>query len=143
MLAVAGILAQEIVRPDIFWSVLDLMDAQIHSFHCKFVHMAIASNLRIMRRYDAPVKIQLPFNIIGLVAFELFAMHFVETKRGYDLRNPGSQVGEQIATSQLSIADHSQCLAEGKAMAIAYLSNMQALNLSTLIKMRCAHCAVS
>lgn len=43
-------------------------------------------------RYDAPTKIDLPFNIIGLVAFELFAMHFVETKRGLDLKNPGSQV---------------------------------------------------
>lgn len=46
-------------------------------------------------RYDAPVKIDLPFNILGLVAFELFAMHFVETKRGYDFRNPGSQVACQ------------------------------------------------
>jgi light-harvesting complex I chlorophyll a/b binding protein 4 len=60
MLAVAGILVQEIARPDIFW-------------------------------YDAPTKVALPFNIVGLVAFELFAMHFVETKRGLDFQKPGSQ----------------------------------------------------
>ena len=54
---------------------------------CTFLEKAVFS-----RRYDAPVKINLPFNIVGLVAFELFAMHFVETKRGYDFRNPGSQV---------------------------------------------------
>jgi len=59
MLAVAGILAQEIARPDIFW-------------------------------YDAPTKIDLPFNILGLLAFEFFAMHFVELKRWQDFRNPGS-----------------------------------------------------
>eukprot|EP00775_Hariotina_reticulata_P011970 gene11970-12113_t len=59
MLAVAGILAQEIARPDIFW-------------------------------YDAPTKIDLPFNIVGLLAFEFFAMHFVELKRWQDFRNPGS-----------------------------------------------------
>lgn len=44
------------------------------------------------RRYDAPTKVDLPFNIVGLVAFELFAMHFVETKRGLDFQKPGSQV---------------------------------------------------
>ena len=45
-----------------------------------------------MHRYDAPTKVALPFNIVGLVAFELFAMHFVETKRGLDFQKPGSQV---------------------------------------------------
>lgn len=45
-----------------------------------------------MYRYDAPTKVALPFNIVGLVAFELFAMHFVETKRGLDFQKPGSQV---------------------------------------------------
>lgn len=54
--------------------------------------MYIQTKRRVVCRYDAPVKIQLPFNIIGLVAFELFAMHYVETKRGLDLRKPGSQV---------------------------------------------------
>jgi hypothetical protein len=40
--------------------------------------------------YDAPTKIDLPFNIVGLLAFEFFAMHFVELKRWQDYRNPGS-----------------------------------------------------
>jgi len=59
MLAVAGILAQEIARPDIFW-------------------------------YDAPTKVDLPFNIVGLLAFEFWAMQFVELKRWQDFKNPGS-----------------------------------------------------
>jgi light-harvesting complex I chlorophyll a/b binding protein 4 len=59
MTAVAGILVQEIVRPDIFW-------------------------------YDAPTKVTLPFNIVGLLAFELFAVHYVEVKRWQDFWNPGS-----------------------------------------------------
>ena len=58
-------------------------------------------------RYDAPLKTELPFNIIGLVAFELFAMHFVETKRGYDLRNPGSQVW-RFCTQILQMPDSFQ-----------------------------------
>lgn len=41
--------------------------------------------------YDAPTKVALPFNILGLLAFEFFAMHFVEIKRWQDFRNPGSQ----------------------------------------------------
>jgi light-harvesting complex I chlorophyll a/b binding protein 4 len=59
MLAVAGILAQEIARPDVFW-------------------------------YDAPTKVDLPFNIVGLLAFEFWAMQFVELKRWQDFKNPGS-----------------------------------------------------
>lgn len=59
MAAVAGILVQEVVRPDIFW-------------------------------YSAPTQIELPFNILGLVAFQVWAMHFVELKRYYDWRTPGS-----------------------------------------------------
>ena len=31
-----------------------------------------------------------PAAILGLVAFELFAMHYVEVRRAYDLKNPGS-----------------------------------------------------
>ena len=50
-----------------------------------------------MNRYNAPTKVALPFNIVGLVAFELFAMHFVETKRGLDFQKPGSQVRFHIA----------------------------------------------
>ena len=59
MLGVAGILAAEVARPDVFW-------------------------------YDAPTKVTLPFNIVGLLAFEFWAMHFVELKRWQDIRNPGS-----------------------------------------------------
>jgi light-harvesting complex I chlorophyll a/b binding protein 4 len=40
--------------------------------------------------YDAPTKIDLPFNILGLVAFQFFAMHWVELQRWQDFRNPGS-----------------------------------------------------
>ena len=67
MLGVAGILAQEIVKPDLFW-------------------------------YDQN-KIDLPFNIQGLVAFQLITMHWVESKRGYDLKNPGSQDQDPIFSS--------------------------------------------
>lgn len=41
--------------------------------------------------YTSGAEVELPFNIFGLVAFELFAMHFVEVKRGLDLKTPGSQ----------------------------------------------------
>jgi len=58
MLAVAGILGQEIARPDVFW-------------------------------YDT-YKLETPIPILGLVAFEFWAMHFVELKRWQDFRNPGS-----------------------------------------------------
>ena len=30
--------------------------------------------------YDAATKVDLPFNIVGLVLFQLVAMHWVETK---------------------------------------------------------------
>ncbi|CAL8466832.1 g6368 [Coccomyxa elongata] len=70
MLAVAGILVQEIVRPDVFW-------------------------------YEAALKSPMPFGnspaaILGLVAFELFAMHYVEVRRAYDFKNPGSQDQDPI-----------------------------------------------
>ena len=60
----AGGRVQEIVRPDVFW-------------------------------YEAALKSPMPFGnspaaILGLVAFELFAMHYVEVRRAYDLKNPGS-----------------------------------------------------
>mmetsp|Transcript_38797 Transcript_38797/g.86291 ORF Transcript_38797/g.86291 Transcript_38797/m.86291 type:complete len:261 (+) Transcript_38797:104-886(+) len=59
MLGAAGVLAQEIARPDIFW-------------------------------YETAAKIDLPFNIVGLLAFEFWAMHFVEIKRWQDFRKPNS-----------------------------------------------------
>ena len=68
MLAVAGILVQELVKPDVFW-------------------------------YEAATKVDLPFNIQGLVAFQLITMHWVESKRGYDVREPGSQDQDPIFSS--------------------------------------------
>lgn len=59
MAAVAGILVQEVVRPDVFW-------------------------------YEAATKVDLPFGIFGLVAFQIFAMQWVELLRWQDFRNPGS-----------------------------------------------------
>jgi light-harvesting complex I chlorophyll a/b binding protein 4 len=40
--------------------------------------------------YDAPTKIDLPFNILGLVAFQIFTMQWVELLRWQDFKNPGS-----------------------------------------------------
>jgi len=59
MLAVAGILGQEIINPSVFF-------------------------------YDAPTKVTLPFNILGLVAVEFLAMHYVEIRRWRDFEKPGS-----------------------------------------------------
>ena len=41
--------------------------------------------------YTSSSEIELPFNLAGLVAFQLFTMHWVESKRGYDILKPGSQ----------------------------------------------------
>ncbi len=65
-----GLWVQEVVRPDVFW-------------------------------YEAALKSPMPFGnspaaILGLVAFELFAMHFVEVRRAYDFKNPGSQDQDPI-----------------------------------------------
>jgi len=49
--------------------------------------------------YEAATKVDLPFNIQGLVAFQLITMHWVESKRGYDLREPGSQDQDPIFSS--------------------------------------------
>jgi light-harvesting complex I chlorophyll a/b binding protein 4 len=49
--------------------------------------------------YEAATKVDLPFNIQGLVAFQLITMHWVESKRGYDWRNPGSQDQDPIFSS--------------------------------------------
>jgi len=59
MAAVAGILAQEIVNPDVFF-------------------------------YEAATKTSLPFNVLGLVAFQFLTMHFVELRRLADFNKPGS-----------------------------------------------------
>ena len=65
MLGVAGILAQEITHPDVFW-------------------------------YTSGATLELPIPLPGLLAFELFVMHWVESKRGYDLKTPGSQDQDPI-----------------------------------------------
>ncbi len=51
--------------------------------------------------YEAALKSPQPFGnspaaILGLVAFELFAMHYVEVRRAYDFKNPGSQDQDPI-----------------------------------------------
>lgn len=74
MLGVAGILAQEIVHPDVFW-------------------------------YTSGATMELPIPLPGLLAFELFVMHWVESKRGYDLKNPGSQDQDPIF-SQYKLPAH-------------------------------------
>ncbi|KAI7843943.1 hypothetical protein COHA_002481 [Chlorella ohadii] len=65
MLGVAGILVQEIVKPDVFW-------------------------------YTSGATVELPFDITGLLAFELFVMHWVESRRGYDIKKPGSMDQDPI-----------------------------------------------
>lgn len=64
MLGVLGILTQELVRPDVFW-------------------------------YEAGLPQNLPgpfknINMGGLLAFEFWAMHYVEVRRWQDYKNPGS-----------------------------------------------------
>jgi hypothetical protein len=58
--------------------------------------------------YDAPTKIDLPFNIVGLLAFEFFAMHFVELKRWQDFRNPGSVDADPLFPSN-KLKPHEVC----------------------------------
>lgn len=74
MLGVAGILGQEIIRPDVFW-------------------------------YEAATKVDLPINPLGLVAFEAFAMHYVEVRRGQDRKKPGS-VNQDPIFKSYSLPDH-------------------------------------
>jgi light-harvesting complex I chlorophyll a/b binding protein 4 len=74
MLGAAGVLGQELVKPDIFF-------------------------------YDAPTKIDLPFNIIGLIAFQAYTMHFVEVLRWQDFKNPGSVNKDPIFAGN-ALPDH-------------------------------------
>lgn len=74
MVGTAGIFAQELVRPDVFW-------------------------------YESAAKADLPFNPLGLVAFQLFAMHYVEVRRAQDLKNPGS-VNQDPIFRNFSLPDH-------------------------------------
>jgi len=64
MLGCAGILGQELVKPDVFWYEAGL-----------------------------PENLPQPFtnvNMGGLLAFEFLMMHYVEVRRWQDYRNPGS-----------------------------------------------------
>jgi len=76
MLGVAGILAQEIIRPDVFW-------------------------------YEAATKVDTkPFGgPMGLLAVEFFLMHWVEARRGQDLKKPGSVDQDPIFTNN-KLAPH-------------------------------------
>jgi light-harvesting complex I chlorophyll a/b binding protein 4 len=74
MLGAAGVLAQEILRPDIFW-------------------------------YETATKVETPFGIVGLLAFEFWAMHFVEIKRWQDWRKPNSVNVDPLFPNN-KIADH-------------------------------------
>lgn len=58
--------------------------------------------------YDAATKTDSPFGIMGLLAFEFFAMHWVEVKRWQDFRKPGSQDKDPIF-SQYSLPKHEVC----------------------------------
>ena len=49
--------------------------------------------------YTSGATLELPFNLAGLIAFELFVMHWVESKRGYDVLYPGTQDQDPIFTS--------------------------------------------
>eukprot|EP00218_Dolichomastix_sp_CCMP3274_P002459 CAMPEP_0170164262 /NCGR_PEP_ID=MMETSP0033_2-20121228/78015_1 /TAXON_ID=195969 /ORGANISM="Dolichomastix tenuilepis, Strain CCMP3274" /LENGTH=268 /DNA_ID=CAMNT_0010401903 /DNA_START=426 /DNA_END=1232 /DNA_ORIENTATION=- len=59
MWGTAGVLAQEIVKPDVFW-------------------------------YNAATSTDLPFDILGIVSVQFLLMHYVETRRFMDFKNPGS-----------------------------------------------------
>jgi light-harvesting complex I chlorophyll a/b binding protein 4 len=64
MLGVAGVLGQEILRPDVFW-----------------YEAGLPENL------PGPFK---NINMGGLLAFEFLMMHFVEVRRWQDIKNFGS-----------------------------------------------------
>ena len=49
--------------------------------------------------YTSGATLELPFNLAGLIAFELFVMHWVESKRGYDVLYPGTQDQDPSFTS--------------------------------------------
>jgi light-harvesting complex I chlorophyll a/b binding protein 4 len=55
--------------------------------------------------YEAATKVDLPFNIVGLVAFQILTMQWVELRRWQDLRNPNS-VNQDPIFSQYKLPDH-------------------------------------
>jgi hypothetical protein len=63
--------------------------------------------------YDAPTKVDLPFNIVGLLAFEFWAMQFVELKRWQDFKNPGSVDADPLFPNN-KLAPHEVSLTDQK-----------------------------
>ena len=49
--------------------------------------------------YSAPTQIQLPFNIVGLLAFELFTMHWCAAHRATGPASGGTQLRLQQRAS--------------------------------------------
>ena len=71
--------------------------AEAERVHCRWAMLGVAGVLAqelvapTQFWYTSSSELQLPFNLAGLVAFQLFTMHWVESKRGYDILKPGSQ----------------------------------------------------
>lgn len=86
MLAVAGILVQVSGRPGTMLRPSEsIFRAHVLLYWCFFKCLFAKCPLQEIVKpdifwYDAPTKIDLPFNIVGLVLFELVCMHWVETK---------------------------------------------------------------
>lgn len=78
--------------------------AEAERVHCRWAMLGVAGVLaqEITHPdqfwYTSSAEIDIP-NLTGLVAFELFLMHWVESKRGYDVLKPGSQDQDPIFSS--------------------------------------------
>ncbi|MEW5315864.1 MAG: hypothetical protein WDW38_007265 [Sanguina aurantia] len=69
MAAVAGILVQEVAKPETFW-------------------------------YSAASTVELPFPIVGIVAFQILTMQWVELRRWQDFKKPGSVDQDPVFANQ-------------------------------------------
>ncbi|PSC72716.1 light-harvesting of photosystem I [Micractinium conductrix] len=76
--------------------------AESERVHCRWAMLGVAG---IMAQelinpnqfwYTSSAEIELPYDITGLVAFELIVMHWVESRRGYDVKKPGSMDQDPI-----------------------------------------------
>jgi len=78
--------------------------AESERVHCRWAMLGVAGVLaqEITHPndfwYTSSATMDVP-NLGGLVAFELFAMHWVESKRGYDVLKPGSQDQDPVFSS--------------------------------------------
>jgi len=85
--------------------------AEAERVHCRWAMLGVAGVLAQelvapdQFWYTSSAKMELPFPIMGLVAFEFWAMHFVEIKRWQDLWNPNSVNKDPLFPSN-KIADH-------------------------------------